>query len=96
MNFFRFPRRWEQWLKALIAATISGGANSVVAALGPPITNALGITVNTPPITPDQIKSIFIGGAWIGMMFYLAKSPVPPDSTGDTERFTRDQTDKKT
>ena len=80
---FSFPKRWEQWLKTLIGGAISGGANAALASLGPTIANSVGITVKA--FEPTQVIDMFVCGAMVGALMFLAKSPVPPDSTGNTD-----------
>lgn len=77
------PRKVEQWIKALIAAIVSGFSNSILAALGIGAANAVG--ANVEPLHWKQVLDIGLTGAFIGAIMYLKQAPVPPDSTGNTE-----------
>jgi len=79
------PRKFEQWLKALIAAVITGGANAGLTALGTTVANT--VNPNIQPLNWDQLKVTLLSGAFVGALAYLAKSPVPPDdATDNTEQ----------
>jgi len=78
----QIPQKLEQWVKALIAAIVSGFSNSVLAALGIGAANSVGMNVQ--PLHWKQILDIGFTGAFIGMVMYLKQSPVPPDS-GNTD-----------
>ena len=79
------PKRWEQWLKTLVGGAVSGGANAGLAALGTSAATAIGFTVK--PFEPRQLGEMFIAGAVVGALTFLAKSPVPPDASGNTQVF---------
>lgn len=85
----QIPRRWEQWAKALMAAIVGGMANSFLSALGISAGQAVGIKLDS--FTPKQLLDMTIMGGLVGMFMYLKQSPVPPDSSGDTQQFTRPQ-----
>ncbi len=76
------PRKTEQWIKALIAAIVSGFSNSILAALGIGAANAIGVKID--PLHWSQTLDIGLTGAFIGMLMYLKQSPVPPD-TGNSD-----------
>ena len=71
------------WFKALLAAIISGVANAGLGAVGITGANMVGIPI--PQLDYRQFASFCISGGIIGALMYLKQSPVPPDSTGDTE-----------
>jgi len=77
----------EQWLKALVAAVVSGCSNSFLSAVG--ISGAQMVGVKIDSLSPKQLIVTTIMGGAIGMFAYLKQSPVPPDSTGNTEQFTK-------
>lgn len=83
----QIPRRIEQWIKALWAAIISGMANSFLTAAGIGTANAVGIKIDQ--LSPRQLMDLTIMGGLVGMFMYLKQSPVPPDSTGDTQQFVK-------
>jgi len=63
---------WQNWLRGLVAAVITGASNGFLAAVVSPE------TFNT---SPDGLKKlgifIVLSGA-LGMATYLKQSPVPP------------------
>jgi hypothetical protein len=75
------------WAKALVAAIIGGIANAGLSALGIAGANTAGLTI--PQLDAKQFGSICVSGGIIGALLYLKQSPVPPDSTGDTEPTTK-------
>lgn len=81
----------EIWIKSLLAAMISGSANSFLSGIGIGAGNAMGIT-HMPNLTFPQMGEIAIVGGLVGAAMYLAKSPVPPSPTGNTQIFTRADT----
>jgi len=72
----------EQWLRALLAAIVTGFANAVLSSLG--IGGAQLVGVSVPTLNLKQVLTIAISGGFIGACAYLKQSPVPPDSTGGT------------
>lgn len=83
------PRKTEEWIKALVAAIVSGMANAFLAALG--ISGAQAVGVKMDQLSPKQLLDLTIMGGLIGMFMYLKQSPVPPDS-GNTQQFTKGTT----
>jgi len=79
------PRRWEQWGKTLLAGFISGSCNAVLAGMGSGMLASVGVAVK--PLDWRQIGEVALSGGFIAAVTYLAKSPVPPDSSGNTETF---------
>jgi hypothetical protein len=77
------PKRWDQWLKAAVAAFVSSGANAGLALLGIGGAAMAGIPVK--PLDLHQFFAISLSGGVVGLWMYLAKSPVPPDATGNTD-----------
>lgn len=70
----------KMWLHGLVGGVIGGGAQAVLSASGIALASAA-----VPDITPldmRQVPIMFLSGAVISTMLYLAKSPLPP--TGDT------------
>lgn len=76
----------EVWIKSLVAAMISGAANSFLSGVGIGAGNAMGIT-HMPNLTFQQMGEIAVVGGIVGAAMYLAKSPVPPGGTGNTQFF---------
>lgn len=74
----KIPTNFEQWTKALIAAVVTGGANSFLAAVGVGGAQAVGVQIQN--LSRNQLIATTISGAMVGMMAYLSKSPVPPDA----------------
>ncbi len=87
--------RFERWLYGLGSAIISGGASAVVSGLA-----SIGIApdkfnmANVSGIghLMELMLANFVVSGFIGAMFYLKQSPLPPESTGDTATFTRTDT----
>jgi len=76
---------WQNWLRGLVAAVVTGAANGFLAAVVSPE------TFNT---TPEGLKKlgifVVLSGA-LGMATYLKQSPVPPleeTTTVKTETIT--------
>ena len=72
----------EQWIKALIAAIVTGAASTGLSALG--IATASGMGVDIPHLDWKQLGVMLVSGGLVGMLAFLKQSPVPPESTGDT------------
>ena len=66
---------WKIWVKGLIAATISGAANSGLAAGIAPESFNFGDGLN-------KLITMCAGGAIIGVLLYLKQSPFPADCEG--------------
>lgn len=83
--------RVEKWLKGLIAAFIGGGAAAVTSGL-----TSMGFAPDKFNLTDlhgvlrvlGLMAANFLVSGFLSTMFYLRQSPVPPDSTGDTQTFT--------
>jgi hypothetical protein len=71
--------KWEIWIKGIIAAAISGGANGVVTGFA-----AIGIDPGHFNLTAGLNHTLAIGGvsaaisAVLGVALYLRQSPLPP------------------
>lgn len=65
------------WLNKLLAAVISGGATTALAALGIAGADAMGASVKA--LDFRQTLMLFISGALVGLFAYLKQSPIPPD-----------------
>lgn len=65
------------WLHNLIAAVITGGSTTALAALGIVGADALGASVQT--LDLKQCGLLFASGAVVGLLAYLKQSPLPPD-----------------
>lgn len=64
------------WLRGLAGGLIGGGAQAVLSASG--IALAGVVAPNITPLDFRQVPIMFLSGAIISTMMYLAKSPVPP------------------
>lgn len=79
--------RVERWLYGLGSAVISGGASAVVSGL-----TSMGIApdkFNLANLTGaghlmELMIANFVISAFLGAMFYLKQSPLPPESSGDS------------
>lgn len=80
-------QKTRQWLKALIAAMITGFANSFLSSVGVAGAQMVGVQIEN--LSPKQLLVTTIMGGLIGMFAYLKQSPVPPDSSGNTEFLTK-------
>jgi hypothetical protein len=65
------------WLKALVAANVTGACSALLSALG--ITGAQTVGVQVTQLDPKQLLAIVIAGAVVGGAAYLKQSPVPPE-----------------
>jgi len=72
--------KWEIWLRGVIAAAVSGGANGVVTGFA-----AIGIDPNHFNLDAGLRHTLAIGGvsasisAILGVALYLRQSPLPPE-----------------
>jgi len=72
--------KWEIWLRGVIAAAVSGGANGVVTGFA-----AIGIDPNHFNLDAGLHHTLSIGGASasisaiLGVALYLRQSPLPPE-----------------
>ena len=73
----------EIWFRSLVAAVITGASSTALSALG--IATANGLGVNVPRLDFKQLGIMLLSGGVIGALAYLKQSPVPPESTGDTD-----------
>lgn len=80
----RIPRRISEWAYTLVGGCIGGGAGAVCAALGLTTAKALGVQ-DLPSVNFRMIGVIFLSGVISHAMMFLAKSPLPPMSTGNTD-----------
>lgn len=84
----------ERWLYGLGSAIISGGASAVVSGL-----TSMGIAPDRFNLANlsgvghlmELMLANFVVSAFLGAMFYLKQSPLPPES-GDTTTITRTDT----
>jgi len=79
------PKRWEQWAYGLVGGCIGGGAQSVTTWMG--MTAARAIGVNVPQLNFKALGVIFLTGVVTHGFAFLAKSPLLPPSSGDTEKY---------
>lgn len=79
--------RTQIWFKSLVAALITGASATGLSALGIATANGLGVEV--PKLDWKQLGVMMLSGAIVGTLTYLKQSPVPPDSTGNTETITK-------
>lgn len=79
--------RVKHWLHGLGAAFIGGGATVIVSQTG----LAMAQTVGVHSILMDlkTMGIVFVSSGVVATMNYLKQSPLPPESTGNTETFTR-------
>ncbi len=87
----------ERWLYGLGSAVISGGAGAVVSGL-----TSMGIDPDKFNISSIQgmahililMFANFVVSGFLGGMFYLKQSPLPPESTGNSDpvAFVKPQT----
>ena len=83
-------QRTFKWIKALIAAMVGGVANAALSVLtikGANWTGAMDPLM--PQLTTEQLGSVCVAGGLVGACLYLVRSPLPPDSTGETKFLVR-------
>jgi hypothetical protein len=74
--------KWEIWLRGVLAAAVSGGANGVVTGFA-----AIGIDPNHFNLDAGFHHTLAIGGvsaaisAILGVALYLRQSPLPAEDT---------------
>jgi len=73
----------ETWAYGLAGGTIGGGAGAVTTWLG--MTGAKALGVDVPTLNVKALAVIFVSGAAANFFTYLAKSPLPPLPTGNTD-----------
>lgn len=76
-------KRVRGWLRSFVAAVVGGGATSVSTWLGLAGAHSLGFAV--PQLDWKGLGVVFLSGAVTNLVSFLAKSPIWPESTGDTE-----------
>lgn len=81
------PKKTGQWIKSLTAAIISGAVNNALGAIGITTANLVGMKI--PQLDLKQMGVLMLSGGFIGMLMYLKQSPVPPDSSGNTDIITK-------
>lgn len=69
--------KFQKWSKALLAAVVTGVANSFLSALGISAGQALGIDIAKLDI--KQLAFVSVLGGIVGCCAYLKQSPVPSD-----------------
>ncbi|MBU6231587.1 hypothetical protein KGP36_02870 [Patescibacteria group bacterium] len=84
----RIPRRISEWAYTFVGGMIGGGAGAVLISLGLVGANSMGVT-DIPKINLHTVGVIFLSGVVSHAMMFLAKSPLPPMSTGDTQQLTK-------
>lgn len=83
-------KKTKLWLRAVVAAIISGASNNILASAGLGAAGWVGIKVE--PLTVDQMGALMFAGAVVGVAAFLVKSPLPP-CNGHTEFFKKDSAD---
>jgi hypothetical protein len=66
---------WQLWLRLMLANIITGGASTVLSALG--ITGAKALGVKVVELDFNSIVVMFISGGIIGFFSYIKQSPLP-------------------
>lgn len=69
--------KFNSWSKALLAASITGAAGSLLSALG--ISGAQAVGVAVMQLNLRQLVIMTVAGGVVGAAAYLKQSPVPPD-----------------
>lgn len=82
----------KQWLRGLGAAFIGGGAGAITSGIvsmgiAPDKFNFADVKGAAHLLSMMAIN--FIVSGFLNSMFYLKQSPLPPESTGTTEIFTK-------
>lgn len=67
----------HHWIKALVAAFVTGCASSLLATLG--ISGAEAVGINVAQLNLKQLVIMTVAGGVVGTAAYLKQSPVPPD-----------------
>lgn len=78
--------KWDSWAYGLVGGCIGGGASSLSVWLG--MTAAKGLGMDVPTLNFKAMGVIFLAGVISHGVAFLAKSPLPAPSTGNTELFT--------
>jgi hypothetical protein len=77
--------KWEIWLRGVIAAAVSGGANGVVTGFA-----AIGIDPSHFNLDTGFHHTVALGGvsaaisAMLGVALYLRQSPLPPEDASQS------------
>lgn len=66
----------KQWLHNLVAAVVTGGCTTALAALGIAGLDAVGANVQA--LDFEQTGMLFASGGVVGLLAYLKQSPLPP------------------
>ena len=65
------------WIHNLVAAVVTGGSTTALAALGIAGADAIGAQVKA--LDAKQLGTLFLSGAVVGLLAYLKQSPLPPE-----------------
>lgn len=84
--------RWDKWLYGLGSGIIGGGAGAVVAGLASMLLAPQTFNVTSwdgVVKAASMMGACFVINGFISMFFFLRESPLPPESTGNTETITK-------
>jgi len=82
-------RRFQVWGHGLVGGCIASGASTLGVATGWTVAKTAGMDI--PTLNFTAIKLLFLWGVFTHACAYLKKSPLPKLSSGDTERFEKNQ-----
>lgn len=77
--------RVKHWLHGLGAAFIGGAATPISTQTGIAFANMVGVHINF--MDAKQAAAVALSSALVATAAYLKQSPLPPESTGQTEVF---------
>jgi hypothetical protein len=84
--------RTRKWVKGIIAAFVGGGASAITSGITgmgfAPDKFNLSDLKGTGSLLGLMAANFLVSGI-LSVTFYLRQSPVPPDSTGNTEMFSK-------
>jgi hypothetical protein len=70
------PKSTRDWLRALLAHFITGGATAVTAGAGIALADSVGVPIAA--LDLKQLIAVFLASGFFGAMSYLKQSPLPP------------------
>lgn len=81
------PRKWKTWARGLLGGCIGGGAGAITSWLT--LTGAKSLGLEVPTLNLQAVGVVFLGGILTHGALFLAKSPLPEPTTGDTDYLTK-------
>ena len=83
--------KWGKWLYALGQTVVGGISSSVIAWLGTVVGGQIDVAVK--PLNFKEFGIVLVTSTVFHLFFFLKQSPLPQESTGNTEMFVKPKED---